>query len=394
MSAQTMSGPQILDFFKDVVEDSYTTFNYLKQWKEEYKMKALGYYPAYFPEEIAYAMGIIPIKLFGGVGRVEPSEATSRFQSFTCSIPKTVLQLAMNGSYDVFDALSFSNICDVARNLAFTIYRNYKNKFHVIYLHYPINNTSKSALPYLITEYKRLIDELGKITNVKYSPENLRKYIALGNRKRQILNELINIKINKPWNIPFDELFTVILASTVMPIDKFIELGSKYLEYVKSRPEEKPVERVRVLIISDFCEQPPLQLYRIIEMGGAYILFTDYIKNPVWIGNIEVSENEDPIEAMAKAYINNKTPLTPRYHPAVNKHEYVQKAIKDLKADAVMFLTPKFCEPALYDYMIYRLALDNLKMPYVRIDYEEGMTSFEQPRTMVETFLESLIFEL
>jgi hypothetical protein len=48
MNAETkLSGPEILDYFKDVVEDAYVTFNFAKQWKEEYKMKLLGYYPVY-----------------------------------------------------------------------------------------------------------------------------------------------------------------------------------------------------------------------------------------------------------------------------------------------------------------------------------------------------------
>jgi benzoyl-CoA reductase subunit C len=394
MNAETkLSGPEILDYFKDVVEDAYVTFNFAKQWKEEYKMKLLGYYPVYFPEEIAYAMGVLPIKLFGGVGRIEPSESTSRFQSFTCSIPKSILQLVMSGSLDSFDALAFTNICDVARNLAFVIHRNYGNKFRVIYLHYPINNVLPSASKYMKEEYERLINELSQITGNKYDPEVLRKYIILGNRKRQILRELLEIKVNKPWNMPFDELFTVFLASMVMPVDKFVELGSKYLEYVKGRPEEKPVERIRTVILGDFCEQPPLQLFKIIEMSGAYILISDYIKNAIWIGDIDANE-KDPIDAMVKAYVNNPTPLTTRYHPAINKHEFIKKYVKDMNANAVIFLTPKFCEPSLYDHMIYRLALDSIKMPYVRIDYEEGMTSFEQPRTMAETFFESLLFEL
>lgn len=394
MSTETkLSGQEILDYFKDIVEDSYTTFNYAKQWKEEYKMKLLGYYPVYFPEEIAYAMGVLPIKLFGGVGRIEPSESTSRFQSFTCSIPKTILQLIMSGLLDSFDILAFSNICDVARNLAFVVHRNYGSKFHVIYLHYPINNVLPSAFKYMRAEYERLINELSKVTGNKYDPEKLRMYISMGNRKRQILSELLEIKRDKPWKIPFEELYTVFLASMVMPVDKFVELGSKYLEYVKSRPEERPAERIRILILGDFCEQPPSQLLRIIEMSGAYILMTDYIKNAIWIGNINASE-KDPLDAMVEAYINNPTPLTTRYHPAINKHAFIQKYVKDINANAVIFLTPKFCEPSLYDHMIYRLALDNMKMPYVRIDYEEGMTSFEQPRTSVETFLESLLFEL
>lgn len=383
----------VIDYFRDVVEDSYSTFNYARQWKEQLNVKLLGYYPVYFPEEIAYAMGLLPIRLFGGVGRVDPVNAMSKFQSFMCSIPKTILELIMTGRLDSFDVLAFSNICDVARNLAFVVRRNFKDKFHVIYLHYPINNASRTAVEYLRGLYVRLVEEFGKVTGARYDPKNLERYIALCNRKRAILSELVNIRSSKPWKITFDELYTVALASMVMPVGEFVEMAQKYLEHVKARGEERPVERIRVLVLGEFCEQPPLQLYRLVELSGAYILFSDYIKDSLWLGQVELS-GEDPLTALARAYVTNPTPLTTRYHPTVNKHEYISRLVKELKADAVIFFTPKFCEPAVYDYIIYRGALEKLKVPYHRIDYEEGMTSFEQQRMSIETFIESLTFEL
>jgi benzoyl-CoA reductase subunit C len=384
---------ETLSYFREIVEDSYATFKYAEQWKEKRGFKLLAYYPVYFPEELAYAVGVLPIKLFGGVGRIDPMNSMSRFQSFSCSIPKTVLELVMSGRLNHFDMLVFSNICDLARNLAFVVKRNFGDKFHVIYLHYPMNNTSLAAVNYLKGLYKKLIGELEKITGVKYNPENLNKYIELCNKKRAILNDLFSIRFAKPWIISFDELHTVALASMIMPVDEFVELSQRYLDNIKRKREERPVERLRVLVIGDFCEQPPSQLYRIVELSGAYILQTDYVKNTVWLGQVDTSE-EDPIDALARAYVTNQIPLTTRYHLALNKRQYLNNYAKEIRADSIVFFTPKFCEPSIYDYIIYRGALDEVKMPYVRIDYEESMTSFEQPKTSIETFLESLIFEL
>ncbi|MBP1449181.1 MAG: 2-hydroxyacyl-CoA dehydratase, partial [Thermoproteus sp.] len=112
-------------------------------------------------------------------------------------------------------------------------------------------------------------------------------------------------------------------------------------------------------------------------------LYTDYIKNAVWIGQIDASG--DPLDALVRAYVTNPIPLTTRYHPAVNKQRFLGKWVKEMGANAVLFFTPKFCEPSIYDHLIYKAAAEEAGVPYVRVDYEEGMTSFEQPRTTIES---------
>ncbi|MFN3622063.1 MAG: 2-hydroxyacyl-CoA dehydratase, partial [Nitrososphaerales archaeon] len=86
-------------------------------------------------------------------------------------------------------------------------------------------------------------------------------------------------------------------------------------------------------------------------------------------------------------------PLTVRYNPSVDKHSYILKLVKATKAEGVVFITPKFCEPALYDYMIYKTILDKHNIPYLHLEYEESTSSFEHVRTMLETFAESIMFD-
>ena len=62
------------------------------------------------------------------------------------------------------------------------------------------------------------------------------------------------------------------------------------------------------------------------------------------------------------------------------------------KADGVVFCSAKFCEPALYDYVPYKEALEKAKIPYLSIEFEEKMTAFENVRTQAETVVESGLF--
>ncbi|HID04489.1 MAG TPA: hypothetical protein EYP20_01645, partial [Aigarchaeota archaeon] len=155
--AQIQEGTTPLAVFEEVVEDSYTTFNQVRGWKERLGRKALGYFPVYFPEEMAHALNMLPVNLLGASGRLPLDIATAHTQSFVCSITKSVFQLASQNLLEPFEALIFSNICDVARNLSGIMMRNFKERHHIDYIHYPINNSSENAVDYLEAEYMRVV---------------------------------------------------------------------------------------------------------------------------------------------------------------------------------------------------------------------------------------------
>ena len=379
---------EIENIFKRVLDDSYISFKFIDEWKDKYGRYALGYFPVYFPVEIPHSMGILPITLFGASGRINIDIATAHTQSFVCSICKSVFQLGIEDKLKVFDILAFTNICDVARNLS-GIFRRHSDK-RIIYLHYPINNWYSGSITYLWKEYLRLISELEDATGRKFDEEKLRNSIKLYNEKRRLICELQEIRINRPWLIPYSEYYSILRAGSMMPVEEYNNLLEEYLKRIV-RKDVKPVDRVRVIVKGNFCEQPPLPFMKTIEDAGCFIIDDDSMIGQYWIG--EVSMKGDPVKNLAEAYVKNSVPLTVRYHPRVNKQEYILSHIKKLNVEGVIFLTPKFCEPSLYDYVIHKLALDKAKIPYLHLEYEEYTSSYGHARTMVETFVESILFD-
>ena len=80
---QGKSLDDILWLCQETVEDSEVMT--VKRWREA-GGKVLGHFQVYFPEEIAHAAGMLPMKMFGA--SVEPRIADSRFGSYLCSILK------------------------------------------------------------------------------------------------------------------------------------------------------------------------------------------------------------------------------------------------------------------------------------------------------------------
>ncbi|MEM2238214.1 MAG: 2-hydroxyacyl-CoA dehydratase [Candidatus Caldarchaeum sp.] len=378
--------------FEEVVEDSYTTFNYVKMWKQKLGRKALAYFPVYFPEELAHALNMIPVNILGASGRLPLDIATAHTQSFVCSITKSVFQLAAQGLLNTFDALIFSNICDVARNLSGIMMRNFGDKIHIDYIHYPINNISENAVIYLEQDYRRIVEGLERVSGEKLDEDELAEAIKLYNRKRRLLNSLAELRREKPWLLPYHEYYLAIRAGQFMPVEQYLKALEKFVDEVRSR-DVRPADRVRVVVMGDFCEQPPLMFMKTIEDAGCYIVWDEVLVGARWIGEIELNNSENPLRTLARAYVSRQEPLTVRYHPAVDKHRHMLNLVEAAKAEGVVFITPKFCEPALYDYMIYKTVLDKHNIPYLHLEYEESTSSFEHVRTMLETFAESIMFD-
>ena len=133
---------------RDLFEDS--SFPTVKQWREQ-GGKVVGHFQVYFPEEIAHAGGILPVKVRGAP--IDAMHAESLFGSYLCSIIKTSLELALSGRLEL-DLFVSHPICDAARNLAAIWGRNVPYLSRILYR--PQNANSAHAAPYLRGEYDGL----------------------------------------------------------------------------------------------------------------------------------------------------------------------------------------------------------------------------------------------
>ena len=108
----------ILTACVDLLED--TEFPTARRWREA-GGRIVGHFQVYFPEEIAHAAGMLPLKMRGAP--IEPKHSDSRFGSYLCSIIKTSLELVLSKRVEI-DLFVTHPICDAARNLAAVWGRN------------------------------------------------------------------------------------------------------------------------------------------------------------------------------------------------------------------------------------------------------------------------------
>lgn len=374
---------------EDIIQD--LNFSTVRQWKEKHpRGKAIGYFPVYAPVELIHACGMLPVGLNGAGDQLDIQYADARFGSFICSIIKTTLEMGLTKHLEPLDGILFSSICDSARNLCFVFKRNFPD-LYTDFLHLPHNPNSKASIAFLITEYRRLQQHLEEMTGEALTAQALSSSIALYNENRRLTRQLYDERARNPHLIRTSELYALIRAGNFLPVEEHTSLLRKTLQDLPRRTG-KPRDSIRIVIEGSFCEQPPLDLIKIIEEAGCYIVDDDFVLGPRWFLQ-DVPVNGDPIQALAESYLNRSVYSSVRHDFRRPRHKQLIQKARKRKADAVLLLIAKFCEPAYFDYVLFKQELEKEGIPHLLMEFEEKMFTFERLRTEIETFVESLLFD-
>jgi benzoyl-CoA reductase subunit C len=372
---------ETLTLCRELVEDP--DFPTVKRWREA-GGKVLGHFQVYFPEEIAHAAGMLPLKMRGA--QIEARQAEARFGSYLCSILKTSLELALSDRVKL-DMFVSHPICDAARNLAAVWGRNFSCPCQILYL--PQNANSKHSARYLCDEYNRLKRDIEAVAGRAVIEDDLRNSIKVFNDNRRLLHRLYAIKRETPWLLPADEAYVLMAVGGLIPREEHNDLLRAVIPQIEARTA-KPQDRIRVVFEGGFCEQPPLDLLRVIAQS-CYVVDDDLLIGLRWI-NEDVPLEGDPLLNLADSYLE-KSSYSPVQHDLRKpKEEMLLKRLREANASAAIITAAKMCEPGLDEQVAYAKALDEAGIPYFVSEFEENMTSFDHLQIQLETFVENLLF--
>ena len=361
------------------------------QWKAGHPDgRAVAVYPVWAPAELIHAAGMLPLALLGGGGSVELTHADARFQSFVCSIAKSSLELGFQGLVKGIDGFVFSNICDVARNLGSIYGRNFPDVF-VEYLHLPQNSTSPAVAGYAAAEFRRLANRFEVAFGLPVTDAGLEKSIETYNALRARLRALYAFRIEEPQKLSTTELYAIQRAATLVPPEESLGWLDTLLAELPLR-SAKPRDRLRVVIEGAFCEQPPLGLLEVLEETGCYVVEDDLLLGWRWFTS-DVNGSGDPFGRLGRAYVDRAVPSSTRHESRAHRADGLIEKVRRSRADAVVFMPAKFCEPALFDYVLMKQGLDRAGIPHLLVEFEEKMWTFERTRNEIETFVESMLFD-
>ncbi|HWO89970.1 MAG TPA: 2-hydroxyacyl-CoA dehydratase [Gemmatimonadales bacterium] len=373
---------EALALCRDLVEDC--DFPTVEAWRER-GGKVVGHFQVYFPEELAHAAGLLPVKVRGAA--LELRHADSHFGSYLCSILRSSLEVALSGRLKL-DLFVTHPICDAARNLAGVWARSLPYPAQILYL--PQNGGSPHASRWLREEYARLLGELEALSGRKVSDEDLRNSIAVFNENRRLMRELYEIRRETPWLLGVDECYALMAVGALIPREEHNAMLRGLLPLIRDR-EARRQDRVRVVLEGGFCEQPPLDLLQVLSRS-CYVVDDDLLIGLRWITS-DVPAGGDPLGALAESYLERSTYSPVQHDVRKPKERMLLERIRGARAEAAVIAAAKMCEPGLDEQVAYSRALDEAGIPYMVTEFEERMSGFDQLEIQLETFIESLLFD-
>ena len=365
------------------------SFTSARQWKAaEPSRKVVGYMPIYVPREIIHAAGMLPLGIVGGGDQLEVIHGDAYYQSYICRIPRSTIELGVSGRLDFVDGMLFPSICDVIRNLS----GMWKLMFPKVYSRYfdvPQNYRDDIGGNFYINELAELRNDLGELRGKPITDDELRSSIAVYNENRKLIRELYALRAERPWQAPAVEVYLMVRAGLLLPVEEHSALLREYL--AAAGADERPKrDNCRVVLTGMFCEQPPLNLIKSLELSGCYVVDDDLLLVTRWLTG-DVETEGDPLRNLALAFLHHSESTAAKYEPnQKEKGQHLVRAVKRTAAEGVIFAAPSFCDPALLERPMLQHVLKEAGIPYIAFKYAENSGQMQPIREQAGTFADSI----
>ncbi|KAB2886957.1 MAG: benzoyl-CoA reductase subunit C [Pseudorhodoplanes sp.] len=365
------------------------SFTAAREWKAAKPgRKVVGYLPIYVPREIIHAAGMLPLGIVGGGDQLEVIHGDAYYQSYICRIPRSTIELGVSGRLDFVDGMLFPSICDVIRNLS----GMWKMMFPGVYSRYfdvPQNYRDEIGGNYYVNELAELRHDLGELRGSPITDEELRASIAAYNENRHLVRELYAFRAQKPWQTPAAEVYLVLRAGLVLPVEEHSALLRDYL--AAAQAEERPMrDNCKIVLTGAFCEQPPLNLIKSLELAGCYVVDDDLLLVTRWLTE-NVPLEGDPLQNLSHAFLHHSESTAAKYEPdEKEKGQHLVRAVTRAGAEGVIFAAPSFCDPALLDRPMLQHVLKDAGIPFIAFKYAENSGQMQPIREQAGTFADSI----
>ncbi len=360
----------------------------VREWKASTGGLAVGYMPIYVPRELLHAQGVLPVGLMGAREDLEIIKGDAYYQSYICHIPRSTVELGLNGSLDCLDGVLFPAICDVIRNLSGMWQMLFPDKLSH-YLDLPQDFDPEVGGGFYRQDLEHLAGRLAERGARPLEPEALRRSIALFNENRRLVRELYDLRRREPWKVPTHELYVVLRAALVIDVEDSSRMFRDYLALVAQDASRKLLDQARVMVTGSFCEQPPLGLIKTLERAGCYIVDDDFVQVHRFIRS-DIPTDGDPLGRLVEAFLTDAMASPTRYVERGEKGAELAERARASGAEGVLFCAPSFCDPALLDQPMQVRAVEARGLPWTAFKYAENGGQFQVIREQAGTFADSI----
>ena len=368
------------DTFREIVQDPTA---YGRRCRKESPKPIIGTFCSYTPEELILAAGAHPFRIFGNSRNIQLAD--EHLQTYSCSLVRGALEDALAGNLDFLSGAVFPHTCDSIQRLSDIWRINISLPFHCDVV-LPVKLNTASSRAYFIDVLERFRSDLEKHLGIRISEADLRQAIKTTNKIRVHLRRLYELHDENPGAPTGHELYNIMRASMIMDREDLLKGLPELIESLETRPVKKSGGGRRIVLAGSICDHP--DIYPIIEEAGGQVVWDDFCSGARYFAGI-VDEAATPLAAIADRYIH-RVACPAKHGGLANRAEHLVSLAKEKKADGVVFLLIKYCDPHAFDYPYLKAALDKEGVPNILVEVSDQLPAAGQLKTRFEAFVEML----
>ncbi|ADY55352.1 2-hydroxyglutaryl-CoA dehydratase D-component [Syntrophobotulus glycolicus DSM 8271] len=357
--------------------------------------KVVGWQGYNLPEELIYALGLLPIRIgAGGDDRLVEIGARYISTKNCVFVRETVGLFAENKDPYVknTDFLAFDATCLQTYRTA-EILQYYFQKTVAI-LGVPRNFYWPEAKVYFTKEVEHFVKRLEELSGNRLDEKKLQETVVLFNKIREAILKIYNNQATEERLISWEETYDMIQAGYFLDKKEYLLLLEQVLRELEEAKGKAIIaetdDRARIFVSGSVIPPGDKKLINIINEVGGRIVGED-----LWSGIIpylDVHIEEDSIQGIAIAYIN-RTPhgALPYLELDTDKRiKRLKELIETYKAQGVIYHTLRYCDPYTFKAKETKDVLAADHIPLLEIHTEYAGSDYEAIRTRVEAFVEMI----
>lgn len=371
------SNTQLRDRITQITDIHHNRFEILKALDRP----KIGWVSIYTPEEILYAAGLVPYRIFGETC-TKTTKASAYMHRNICPYVLSCLEEVLTGKYDFANGAVIVNVCDARRRL-FDVWKYFRpdDFVHMPDLPKQIDSTTKA---YFITEMQHLMGVLEERFGGKITDQALRHAISVYNQSRELLQRLYDLRNHIHPPIAGEDYLFMVKAAMTGPREMFNEKMTQLVEDLPRYAREQPIATPRIMICGSYFDHP--HIIRVIEDMGGMVVCED-ISNGVKYFEGTVDENKEPLAALSDYYLDKATCAA--LFDSGKRFDHMMELIREYRVDAIIYVSLKFCDNNLIDFHYQQKRLAEKKIPLLFLETERVAANMGQIRTRIQAFLES-----
>ena len=345
--------------------------------------KCIGVLPYFCPEELVYAAGMLPFGLWGA--EMQTSESKRYYPAFICSLLHTVLELGLRGALNDLSAIMVPICCDSLKGFGANWRYGVGEAVPVIDVAWAENRRLVAGVEFTRAQFRKVLARLEEIAGHGVSDAEIAAAVAVYNENRAALRAFVAAAARHPEAVSPAARCAVIKAGYFMDRAVHTERVRALTAALVALPETE-WDGLRVVTTGILADSPAL--LGILE-DHHFAIVGDQIAQESVFFHTGTPVTDDPVLGLAMR-LGEIEGCSVLFDPGKQRGKELVELAKDTKADGILWVMTKFCDPEEYDYVPVKRMADAAGIPLLAVEVDQQMVNYEQARSAIEAFAETL----